>query len=201
MVAAAVAAAACLLCEPTVDAATAQTKLLLGPTAIGHGGRIELEHARQRGALPRLRVVGGRVFDETALVTLYTEFSHVLALRRPFTVLWDPRPVRFPHISGRQIKLIRAWVDANAVRWDTHVQAHAILLTNPIARSIAWMVIQLFAPPQPIRIVSSEAETLAFAEDCCPKPRSWVKSSYADRDQRFSVFGGRWGGGSPGRVT
>ena len=26
---------------------------------------------------------------------------------------------------------MRTWVDANAVRWDTHVQAHALLVTNP----------------------------------------------------------------------
>eukprot|EP00316_Scyphosphaera_apsteinii_P016791 CAMPEP_0119307218 /NCGR_PEP_ID=MMETSP1333-20130426/7776_1 /TAXON_ID=418940 /ORGANISM="Scyphosphaera apsteinii, Strain RCC1455" /LENGTH=202 /DNA_ID=CAMNT_0007310711 /DNA_START=87 /DNA_END=695 /DNA_ORIENTATION=+ len=167
----------------------ASARLLLGPFALGHSGWAELE--KHHGQLPRLRVVGGRVFDVEALVATYTFFDRVLALRRPFTVIWDPRSIVFPHVSSRLLREIRRWVDTNAVKWDTNVQAHALLLTNPIARSFAQLVVRLFAPPQPVRIVTNEEEALAFHKTCCQQPRSWVKTSYADRDQRFSMFWSR----------
>ena len=174
-------------------------KLLLGPSSLGHGGTVQLEQISRGNALknplPRLHVIGGRTFDEAALVQTYTFLNLVLKLRRPFTCVWDPRPVRWPALSGRMFKMIRTWVDANAEQWDTHVQAHALILTNPVVRSLGRLVISLFAPPQPIRIVKSEAEALEWARTCCAKTRSWVKVSYADRDQRFSIFGSRWSGG------
>ena len=107
--------------------------------------------------------------------------------------MWDPRPVQWPKLTPRMFRTIRAWVDENARTWDTYVQAHAILLTNPIVRSIANVVIRLFAPPQPTRIVASEAEALDFHATCCRKPRSWVKPSYADRDQRFALANNLFG--------
>ena len=167
----------------------ASPRPLAGPVVVGSGrapGYAVLERPSAQG-LPRLKVVGGRVFDEAAIVSLYTFFGRVLGLRRPFTCLWDPRPVQWPKLTPSMFRTIRAWVDVNAVSWDTHVQAHAILLTNPVVRSIAQLVIRLFAPPQPIRIVASEAEALDFHSTCCRKPRSWVKPSYADRDQRFAI--------------
>ena len=166
-------------------------QLLLGPSPLGHGGHLFMERPQHGVNLPRLHVVGGYKYDEIALVNTYTFFGEVLKLRRPFTCLWDPRPVRWPALSGRQLKMIRAWVDANSVQWDTYVQAHALILTNPIVRALARMVIKLFAPPQPVRIVKSEEEALQFARTCCAKTRSYVKRSYADRDSRFSLFGSR----------
>ena len=195
LVASGLARAPAAAANPATSSSLPVRSLELGPTALNrHGGGLELERARP-GEHARLRVTGGRVYDETALVSTYTFFDHVLALRKPFTVLWDPRAVLVPRLSGKMMRMIRGWVDAHAVQWDTHVQAHAILLTNPIVRAIASLVIRLFAPPQPIRIVTSEAEATAFARECCTRPRSWVKASYADRDQRFQVFSGAWGGG------
>ena len=144
-------------------------------------------------SLPRLRVTPGRVHGEASAAATHAFFDRVLRLRRPFTVLWDPRGVRWPHLTPRHLRIIRAWVDANAEKWDTQVQAHALLLTNPIVRGVARLVIRLFAPPQPLRIVTSEEEALDFARTCCPRPKSWVKASYADRDERFKVFGSAWG--------
>ena len=77
-----------------------------------------------------------------------------------------------PQISPKMMRMIRAWVDKNAVQWDTRVQAHALLLTNPLVRTVAQLVIRLFAPPQPVRIVRSEAEALAFHASCCARPVS-----------------------------
>ena len=174
-------------------------ELLLGPASLGHGGTIELEVVV--GSIPRIRVVGGRVYNEASLISTQSFFDRVLKLRRPFTVLWDPRGVRWPSLSGKQLKMIRQWVDQNAAQWDSRVQAHALYLTNPLLRALAGLVIRLFAPPQPTKLVDTDAEALEFARTCCPKPRSWVKKTYADRDQRFGVFGtalGLGGSGSTG---
>jgi hypothetical protein len=193
-VAAVAAVFGCVLCFSRDSLSLDQhgAPLHLGPSPIGRDGRATLEKAPQRGQLPRLVVTGGRVYDEEALVGTYSFFNRVLALKRPFTVLWDPRRVVWPALSSRQLRMIREWVDEHARQWDTHVQAHAVLLTNPIVRSLARLVIRLFAPPQPIRIVRSEQEALEFHATCCPRPRSWVKASYADRDERFGVFGAAW---------
>ena len=166
---------------------------ILGPSTLPGGGTIELERPPPRASLPRLRVTPGRVHGEASAAATHAFFDRVLRLRRPFTVLWDPRGVRWPHLTPRHLRIIRAWVDANAEKWDTQVQAHALLLTNPIVRGVARLVIRLFAPPQPLRIVTSEEEALDFARTCCPRPKSWVKASYADRDERFKVFGSAWG--------
>ena len=100
--------------------------------------------------------------------------------------------MRWPKISRKQLRMIRSWVDANAIKWDTRVQAHAMILTNPVVRSLAQLVIRLFAPPQPIKIVRSEEEAIEFARSCCKHPKSWVKDSYADRDQRFGLVSWSW---------
>ena len=57
--------------------------LLLGPASLGTGGHIALERA-QPGTLPRLRVVGGSVFDEAALVSACSFCDQVLRLKKPF---------------------------------------------------------------------------------------------------------------------
>ena len=168
-----------------------RVRLQLGPVDLGHGGRVELQ--AQPSMLPRLTVVVGRTFDERALIALLDFMSTTLRRRRPFTVLWDVRDLRWPRIGKMQLGLVRAWVDTNAARWDSFVQAH-VLRMNPLARPLAWLVLRLFAPPQPVRIVGGEAEALFFARTCdsCVEPRSWVKASYADRESRFSIFGKSW---------
>ena len=194
LVAAIAALAACFaFSEGGANIAVDRSQLLLGPATLGHGGYVAVEHPRrgERINIPRLVVVGGRVYDEAALVNTYTFFGEVLKFRRPFTCLWDPRPVRWPALSGKMLKMIRAWVDANSVQWDTYVQAHALILTNPIVRALAKLVIKLFAPPQPVKIVRNEEEAAEFARTCCAKTRSYVKKSYADRDSRFGLFSSR----------
>ena len=140
-VAAAVAIVGYAYLERAPDGEATTPPPLLGPVDLGHGGRVQLE--RQPGALPRMRVVGGSIFDERALVALYSFMGRVLDRRKPFTVLWDPRSVVWPRVGPRQLAVVRTWVDANAVRWDTHVQAHALLVTNPLVRPIARLVLRL----------------------------------------------------------
>ena len=167
--------------------------LLLPRARLGSsGGWVELERARP-GTLPRLRIVAGRVYDEGAIRSTLHYFDRVLELRRPFTVLWDPRRVLWPRVGRPELRVMRQWVDANAARWDSRVQAHAVVIANPILRSIAHLAIGLFAPPQPTRVVSNLEAADVAAQSWGRASRSWVKSSYADRDQRFRVFGGEMG--------
>ena len=169
----------------------ARVRLLLGPVDLGHGGRVELQaHASM---LPRLTVIVGRTFDEQALVALLDFMSTTLRRRRPFTVLWDVRDLRWPRVGRTQLGIVRAWVDANAARWDSFLQAHALRI-NPLARPLAWLVLRLFAPPQPVHIAGGDSDALEFARTCgsCVEPRSWVKDSYADRESRFGTFGKSW---------
>ena len=52
------------------------------------------------------------------------------------------------------------------------------------------------APPaEEVRVAATAEEADEFARTCCPAPRSWVKASYADRDQRYAAFK-PWGSGS-----
>eukprot|EP00966_Prymnesium_polylepis_P119417 2759966-Prymnesium_polylepis.1 len=112
-----------------------------------------------------------------------------LALKRPFVVVWDTRAIALPLISRGMIRHARNWVDAYAPAWDSRVQAHALIVGNPLYRGLANLLFRVFAPPQPWIITGDEAAAVEFARTCCPKPRSWVKKSYADRDQRFALFG------------
>lgn len=153
--------------------------LLLGPAPLGHGGRAELEGAGRGMSVPRLRLTGGSAFDDASLTTTTAFVDRVLARRRPFTILWDPRHLTWPRVTPKQLQAVGLWLEDNVVAWDTHVQAHTLLLSNPIVRGLAQLLIKVFAPPQPVRIVKNEEEALAFARTCCTKPRSWVKASYA----------------------
>ena len=95
---------------------------LLFGRSIGHGGRIEFERAH-RGALPRLVIISGRTFDESTITDAMGLFDRALDTRAPFTVMWDPRLLRFPRVSPRQLRLVHGWVRDNVVRWDTQAQA------------------------------------------------------------------------------
>jgi hypothetical protein len=131
-----------LACAPAANPATSSSlparSLEFGPTALNrHGGRLELERART-GEHARLRVTGGRVFDETALISTYTFFGRVLTLRKPFTVLWDPRAVLVPRLSGKMMRMIREWVDAHAVQWDVLSDTRACeVVSAPLQRASA----------------------------------------------------------------
>lgn len=170
-----------------------RVRLLRGPVDLGHGGRVELQALPSM--LPRLTVVVGRTFDEQALVALLDFMSAALRRRRPFTVLWDVRALRWPRVGTTQLGLLRAWVDAHAAQWDRHVQAHA-LRVDPLARPAAWLVLRLFAPPQPVHLAGGEGDAREFARTCAPcvAPRSWVKASYAGTHSRFASFRKSWWG-------
>ena len=50
------------------------------------------------------------------------------------------------------------------------------------------LIIRVFQPPQPVQTVRDDAEALAFARECCKQPRSFVKKSYADGEERHKLL-------------
>jgi hypothetical protein len=138
-----------------------------------------------RGACDR-RIVFGSVFDEEALEAATAFADRVLQLKRPFSILWDPRAISWPRLTTRLMRMGSEWAEKNALEWDTRVQAHALLVPNPVLASIASLLIRLFAPPQPVSILKDDDEARAFAQSCCARPRSWVKDSYDTRDEQAS---------------
>ena len=67
----------------TAPPSPSHVRLLAGPAVVGSRrapGYAVLERPSAQG-LPRLKVVGGRVFDEAAIVSLYTFAGRVLDLR------------------------------------------------------------------------------------------------------------------------
>lgn len=163
---------------------------LLGPSLIAHGGYAVLERHSQL-KLPRMRIVAGSRFDALAVRQTQAFMSEVLRLRRPFSVEWDPRRITWPQLSPAMMSAVHEWVEVNVHAWDTHVQAHAVIVSNPLARSFARFLVQMFLPPQPVGIVAHEAAAHDFAKDCCHKVRSFVKKTYADRDARLAMGGAR----------
>ena len=88
------------------------------------------------------------------------------------------------------MRRVHDWVEQHVKAWDTHVQAHVVLVRNPIARQLVRLLQRVFLPPQPTAIVRDEVEALAFVRSCCSgRPRSYVKSKqeYASRDARFAL--------------
>jgi len=163
----------------------ADARPILGPFPIAHGGHAVLErHALLK--LPRMRIVAGSRFDEAAVRDTQIFMARVLRLRRPFSVEWDPRAISWPQFSPSMMRAVQDWVEVHVHAWDTHVQAHAVIVSNPIARSFARFLVKFFQPPQPVGIVAHEAAAHEFATSCCPKPRSYVKTSYAARDDRYA---------------
>jgi len=185
-----------------LDDDDAHTRVLLGPFPIAHGGHAVLERHPAHN-LPRMRIVAGSRFDEAAVRDTQAFMTRVLKLRRPFSVEWDPRRISWPTFSPGMMRAVKEWVEVHVRSWDERVQGHAVIVSNPIARSFTRWLITLFLPPQPVGIVRDSASAHDFAETCCPKVRSYVKTTYADREVRFAEGAKRAPGGSssqPGRA-
>jgi hypothetical protein len=165
-------------------------RVLIGPVKLPNcgGGFVQLENHPEGGAVAILRVVGrsSRCMDD-AHETLGL-FSQVLAQRRPFTVLWDMRGAGFPRINRDMVGFIRDWVGDHVVPWDTYNQGHAIIISNPLLRGFISLTIRIFRPPQPTETMHDEASAFKFLTRCCRQPRSWVKSSYPDKDERNNLL-------------
>lgn len=167
-------------------------KVLVGPYFLSDGGFLQLErHTETIGPLPRLRIVvrSSRGGSDADCDTTLDAFTKTLARRRPFTVVWDVRRVTIPRISRAQFNAARAWIGEHVVAWDTHAQAHVVVLTNPLVRGILRLMLHIFRPPQPVHVAKDDRAALEFTRTCCHVVRSYVKASYEDREERHKLFG------------
>ena len=173
------------------DGAAADVKVLIGPTVISNGGYLQLErHYERIGPLPRLRIVAPPKHTDADGDLALEFFTKVMNTRRPFVVVWDVRRVAFPRITGKQFQAARAWVGEFVVAWDTHAQAHVIILNNPLIRGILSLMLRIFRPPQPVHVAKDDQGAREFTRRCCHQIRSYVKASYEDREERHKLFFG-----------
>ena len=130
--------------------------------------------------LPRLCIVGGTPpLTDVAIEKFLDSFlGEALMLGTPCTVLWDCQSGAFP--SLKQFRMVIAWLDRSddgsgggqggklrAAVWDELVQGNAILLRNPLLRSVVRLMHSISRAPQPLYIGTDEDAALAFARDEC----------------------------------
>ena len=84
----------------------------------------------------------------------------------------------FPRVKGEQVQQVREFLEEYVERFDTHVQAHIIMLKNPVVRAFASLLLHFFEPPQPYKITNDDAVADKYASECCNKPRSYKKKNY-----------------------
>ena len=148
---------------------------LIGPTKL-HGGTLALE--RGNGKVSQLRITTSGAVDDADLNATLAFFDRVLSRRQPVVIVWDLRVTAWPRMSASNLATIRSFVEAHLILWDTHVQAHAVILTSSIVRGIVVLLLRLFRPPQPHWVGKDLAGALDFLRHCCARPRSFVKHSY-----------------------
>lgn len=159
-------------------------KILVGPLTL-QGGVAQLEH-HAGSRVARLRVVTHTIWtNHTDLSSMLTIFKQSLARKQPFMIIWDARSLTFPRVRAEQVNQVREFVDEFAELFDTHVQAHIILLSNPVVRAFARVLLRFFEPPQPYIITKEDAAAEEFALHCCNPPRSYRKASY-NKTGKFS---------------
>ena len=121
----------------TVDThRTVPYRTVLGPSKL-HGGVVQLErHPGSR--VDRLRVVSHTIWtDHKDLDSMLTIFQQALARKHPFMVIWDVRSLTFPRVRAAQVEQVRSFLGGFAVQFDTYVQAHIIIISNPGMRAQA----------------------------------------------------------------
>jgi hypothetical protein len=141
-------------------------------------------------SIARLRVVTHTIWtDYTDLDLMLDLFKQSLARKQPLMVIWDVRSLTFPRVKAAQVAQVTAFVGEYAEAFDDRVQAHIIILSNPVVRAFARLLLHFFEPPQPYTIAKDDAAADAFAEECGKKkPRSFRKPSY-DKTSKFAVGG------------
>lgn len=143
----------------------------------------------QRGSsqVAWLRVVSHSIWtDHHELEAVLSVLRQALRRKRPFLVIWDVRSLTFPRVNMAQVQQVRDFTYEFAEAFDRHVQAHAIILKNPLVIAFAHILLRFFQPPQPYKIVKDDASATEFASTCCLSPRSFVKASY-DTEAEFRL--------------
>lgn len=115
-------------------------------------------------ALPRLgvRALPSPV-EVSQLEQIFAEVRGVMDREEHFTVFWDLRQLRPP--SPAALKFGVGWMGRpeNAADFDESINAIVIMVASPIVRLVAEWSIKACNPPNPVHIVSDEAEAIEAA--------------------------------------
>ena len=80
-----------------------------------------------------------------------------------FTVFWDLRQLRPP--SRAALKFGVGWMGRpeNGADFDEYINAIVLLVTSPVVRFVAEWSLKACNPPNPVHVVSNEAEAIEAA--------------------------------------
>ena len=115
-------------------------------------------------ALPRLgvRALPSPV-EVSQLEQIFAQVRGVMDREEHFTVFWDLRQLRPP--SPAALKFGVGWMGRpeNAADFDESINAIILLVTSPIVRLVAEWCLKACNPPNPVHVVSGEAEAIEAA--------------------------------------
>ena len=140
------------------DLADTSSRLLLVPCCA-----LSLDPQGELG-LPRLcvRALPSPV-EVSQLEQIFAQVRGVMDREEHFTVFWDLRQLRPP--SPAALKFGVGWMGRpeNAADFDESINAIILLVTSPIVRLVAEWCLKACNPPNPVHVVSGEAEAIEAA--------------------------------------
>ena len=140
------------------DLADPSSRLLLVPCCA-----LSLDPQGELG-LPRLcvRALPSPV-EVSQLEQIFAQVRGVMDREEHFTVFWDLRQLRPP--SPAALKFGVGWMGRpeNAADFDESINAIILLVTSPIVRLVAEWCLKACNPPNPVHVVSGEAEAIEAA--------------------------------------
>lgn len=134
------------------------SRLLLVPCCV-----LSLEPAGEL-ALPRMSVCAlPATVDVPQLERIFEQVRRVLDRGEHFTVFWDLRQLRPP--SRAALKFGVGWMGRaeNGADFDEYINAIVLLVTSPVVRFVAEWSLKACNPPNPVHVVSNEAEAIEAA--------------------------------------
>jgi len=146
--------------KPVSDQGKPSSEPLVGPVELGYAS---VALRQEEGfELPRLRLDAHKVsMTDEGLQQGLATLEQVLALKAPFTILWDIRTVSLP--TRAQLLKGTAWANAHREELDTYLAGIGVLQSSRVVKAVANLVIRLTRPSQPICITMDEKRVDEFA--------------------------------------
>mmetsp|Transcript_36926 Transcript_36926/g.61195 ORF Transcript_36926/g.61195 Transcript_36926/m.61195 type:complete len:516 (-) Transcript_36926:269-1816(-) len=156
--------------EGNCDLEQTEPIMLFGPVDIGFGTFQLEKHPDLKLARLQLIARKERITDAGAEAALAL-FRQVLERGEPMTVMYDVRNLSVP--SSNQLRMGIDWVKRNSHLLDEYLQGIVVILTSWVVQTVANFLLNIFRPPQPVRVCKNEHEALQFCLDKCQVARSW----------------------------
>ena len=137
---------------------------VIGPVhTTGATAWMEREPGHAAGRLCMVNDPTPGISDEA--IVRYLAFMEEAMANGAFTTFWDVSGKAFPSMG--QFRRVIRWFDtgSHSADWDRLVRGHAIVVTQPLLRRAIALMSKLANPPQPVAIVRSRAEAIAFLSD------------------------------------